>query len=194
MAAAKLVVHPLTPARWPDLEAVFTAKGCSVAARCWCSYYRTAGGELPAARSAQAQANRAALRARVDAGPPPGLIAYRAGTPVGWVAIAPRDDTPKLQRSPLLKPVDDEPAWAITCFVVPSEFRSQGVASALLAAAVAYAKRRGARLVEGFPLDQPGRASADALWFGTRSMFDAAGFSEVARRKPTRPIMRIRPV
>lgn len=189
---AALVTHPLTPQRWPDLEAIFTAKGCSVAARCWCTYYRAGGSSsLPAARSAGAQANRAAFRAVVENGPPPGLIAYRGGTPVGWVALAPREDFPKLQRSPLLKPIDAQPVWSITCFVVPSEFRGQGVASALLEAAVAYARRRGAHIVEGYPLEHSGRASADALWFGTRSMFDAAGFTEAARRKPSRPIMRI---
>jgi len=190
----KLTTHPLTPERWPDLEAVFNAKGCSVARGCWCMYYRVSGAQpWPSSGSPRAQASRAAFRKIVDSGEPPGLIAYAGKEPVGWVAFGPREAYPKLQRSPVMKPVDDEPVWAITCFVVPSPYRGQGVASALLAAAVAYAKRRGVHLLEGYPVDKAERSSPDSMWFGSKAMFDAAGFEEVARRKPTRPVVRIRP-
>jgi len=190
----KLTTHPLTPERWPDLEAVFNAKGCSVARGCWCMYYRVSGPQpWPSSGSPRAQASRAAFRKIVESGEPPGLIAYAGKEPVGWVALGPRKDYPKLQRSPVMKPVDDEPVWSITCFVVPAPYRGQGVAKALLAAAVAYAKRRGVRLLEGYPVDKPQRSSADSMWFGSKSMFDAAGFDEVARRKPTRPVVRIKP-
>ncbi len=186
-----IVVAPLTPARWPDLEAVFGARGCSVARGCWCMYYRRSGarGPLPAGTTA-AQANRADLRALVDAGPPPGLIGYRNGVPVGWVTLAPRERFAKLARSPVMKPVDDRPVWSIVCFVVPAEHRGQGVARALLDGALAYAKAQGATLVEAYPVDKPGRAADDSMWFGAKSMFDRAGFVEVARRKPQRPVVR----
>jgi len=196
-APMKLTTRPLTPERWPDLEAVFNAKGCSVARGCWCMYYRVSGSEweAPANGSTRAQAHRAAFRAVVDsAAEPPGLIGYHGKVPVGWVAFGPREDYPKLQRSPVMKPVDDRPVWSVTCFVVPSIYRGQGVASALLAAAVAYAGRRGVQLLEGYPVDKAERSSDDSMWFGSKSMFDAAGFEEVARRKPTRPIVRIRPL
>jgi GNAT superfamily N-acetyltransferase len=190
----KLTVLPLTPARWPDLEAVFLARGCSQARSCWCMYYRASGAGSTLGGPARAKANRAGLKALVDAGRPPGLIGYRGKEPVGWVSLGPREDYAKLARSPVMKPVDEQPVWSIICFVVPSEFRGQGVARALLEGAVAYAARRGATLLEGYPMDKSGRSDDANMWFGTRTMFDDAGFVEVARRKPERPVMRLKPV
>jgi ribosomal protein S18 acetylase RimI-like enzyme len=141
----------------------------------------------------RAQANRAGLRALIDAGARPGLIGYHGKVPVGWVAIGPREDYAKLERSPVMKPVDEKPVWSIVCFVVPAEYRGQGVARALLAGAVAYARERGATLVEAYPVDKPARTNDEYMWFGAKSMYDRAGFEEVARRKPQRPIVRIRP-
>jgi ribosomal protein S18 acetylase RimI-like enzyme len=89
-----------------------------------------------------------------------------------------------------MKPVDDRPVWSVVCFVVPSEYRGQGIAEALLKAAVAYAAKQGARLIEGYPMDKRARTKDENLWFGTKSMFDRAGFKEIARRKPERPIVR----
>lgn len=191
----KLVVHPLTPARWPDLEAIFQARGCSVARGCWCMYYRNSGTPpAPSAGQTQAGARRAELKALVDAGQPVGLIGYRGGQPVGWVSIAPREQYAKLQRSPVMKAVDDQPVWSIVCFVVPAEHRGQGVAAALLDGAIAWARAQGVPLLEAYPVDQPGRGADDAMWFGAKSMYDAAGFKEVARRKPTRPVVRLKPL
>jgi GNAT superfamily N-acetyltransferase len=188
----KLTVKPLTAERWPDVEALFSAKGCAIARGCWCMAYRYSGAAgRPPPGVTHAQANRAALKKLVDAGRPPGLLGYRGKTPVGWVSIGPREDYARLQRSPVMKPVDERPVWSIVCFVVPSEHRGQGVARALLDGAVAYAKRHGATLVEGYPFDRPGRSKDDVMWFGAKSMFDAAGFEEVARRKPQRPVVRL---
>jgi GNAT superfamily N-acetyltransferase len=192
-AATKIVVRPLTPERWPDLEALFNAKGCSLARSCWCMYYRRSGsrGPLPAGIT-HANANRAELRALVASDRPPGLIGYRGKTPVGWISLGPREDYAKLRRSPVMKPVDERPVWSVVCFVVPSPYRGQGVARALLDGAISHAARRGATILEAYPVDKPGRCADDALWFGAKSMYDAAGFHEVARRRPSRPIVRIR--
>lgn len=191
----KLTVRPLTPERWPDLEALFKAKGCSVARGCWCMYYRRSGarGPLPAGTTA-AQANRADLKKLTRGDTPPGLIGYRGKVPVGWVSLGPREDYAKLKRSPVMKPVDELPVWSIICFVVPSEHRGQGVARALLDGAVTYAKKQGATLLEAYPVDKPDRSHDDFMWFGAKSMYDDAGFEEVARRKPQRPVVRLRPV
>jgi len=190
----KLTVLPLTPDRWPDLEAVFGARGCSVARGCWCMAYRRSGSQdAPPPAMTRSQANRAALRALVAAGDPPGLIGYRGAVPVGWVAVGPREKFARLARSPVLKAVDDQPVWSIVCFVVPAAYRGQGVARSLLQGAVAYARQQGARLVEAYPVDRPARSKDQDLWFGAKSMYDRAGFREVARRKPERPIVRIEP-
>jgi ribosomal protein S18 acetylase RimI-like enzyme len=187
----RLLVEPLTRERWPDLEAIFMARGCSVARGCWCMYYRVSGGQgWHAANRVRVAANKAQLEALVDSGRPPGLIGYRDGVPVGWVSLGPREEFARLARSPVMKPVDDRPVWSIVCFVVPAEFRGQGVARALLDGAVAYARKRGAKLVEAYPMDKPERGADDTMWFGAKSMYDKAGFVEVARRKPQRPIVR----
>ncbi len=193
MPKLQLHVEPLTPARWPDLEAVFRAKGCAVARGCWCMAYRVSGaGPKPPRGVTRAEMWRRALKKRVDAGEVPGLIGYLDGVPVGWVSVAPREDYAKLQRSPVMKPVDDEPVWSIVCFVVPAPYRGQGVARALLDGAVAHAKQRGVKLLEAYPVDKPERSHDDFMWFGAKRMFDAAGFDEVARRKPTRPVVRLK--
>ncbi len=91
-----------------------------------------------------------------------------------------------------MKPVDGQPVWSIVCFVVPSEYRGQGVARELLIKAVAYAKRRGVRLLEAYPIDKDETPDAESTWFGSKTMFDEAGFEEVARRKAGRPVVRMR--
>jgi GNAT superfamily N-acetyltransferase len=110
---------------------------------------------------------------------------------VGWVSLGPRQDYARLERSPVMKPVDATPVWSIVCFVVPTAYRHQGVAHALLAGAIAYARRRGVGVLEAYPIDKPTRGADAWLWHGSRSMYDRAGFREVARRRPTRPVMRL---
>ena len=191
---AQLDVQPLTPERWPDLEAIFEARGCSVARGCWCMYYRVSGKETGFTRPGDAQRERSkqALKALAGDDPPPGLIGYRDGVPVGWISLGPRADYAKLARSPTMKAVDDQPVWSIVCFVVPSEYRKQGVARDLLAGAIRWARRRGVRLLEAYPVDKHEPSATEAPWFGSKSMFDEAGFEEVARRKPARPIVRLK--
>ena len=186
-----ITVRPLTPARWPDLEAVFEAKGCSIARGCWCMYYRESGKQALPPGVKPPEARKARMKALVEAGPPPGLIAYRDRAPVGWVTLGPRDDFAKLRRSPVMKPVDPRPVWSIVCFVVPPAYRHQGVATALLQGAIAYARKRGVTLLEAYPVDKAERGADDWLWHGARSMYDKAGFVEVARRRPARPVVRL---
>lgn len=186
-----LTVHPLVPSRWADLEAVFAAPGCAVARGCWCMFYRRSGAHPPPPGCSVAQERHAALKALAERGPPPGLLAYRDGAPVGWVTLGPREHFPKLARSPVMKPVDERPTWSVVCFVVPKRHRGQGVARALLAAAIAHAREQGATLLEAYPVDRDRRSADDAMWFGAQSMVAAAGFVEVARRRRDRPVMRL---
>lgn len=191
MRKQDLTVLALTPERWPDLEAVFGARGCSIARSCWCMAYRVSGDRKPPPGKRRSEINRAALKALVDAKKPPGLFAYRDGVPVGWVSLGPREEFAKLQRSPVMKPVDDRPVWSIICFVVPPVHRKQGVAHALLRGAIAYARAQGATLLEAYPVDRRGSLGDETLWFGPKSMYDRAGFKVVARRKPARPVVRL---
>jgi ribosomal protein S18 acetylase RimI-like enzyme len=111
---------------------------------------------------------------------------------VGWVSLGPRQDYIRLERSRVMKPVDDQPVWSIICFVVPSAYRHQGVAHALLAGAITFVRKRGVGTLEAYPVDKGARSADDFIWFGVKSMFDLAGFQEVARRTPTRTVMRLR--
>jgi GNAT superfamily N-acetyltransferase len=192
MPTPLVATHPLTPERFGDLEALFAGKGCSFARGCWCMYYREVGRQTLPEGIALAEVRKARLRGLADGEPSPGLIGYDAADrPIGWVTLGPRESFAKLQRSPVMKPVDDQPVWSIVCFVVPSPYRGQGVATALLQHAIAYARDNGASIVEAYPVDKPHRSQDQWLWHGTKAMYDRAGFHEVARRKPERPVMRL---
>ncbi len=192
MRTADFNTRPVTPKRWQDLETIFNSKGCSMARGCWCMYYRNSGRQpAPPTGSTISEVNRDGLKALVESGTPPGLIGYQDKAPVGWISMGPREDFAKLRRSPVMKAVDDESVWSIVCFVVPKEHRGKGVASALLNGAIGYAQSQGVTILEAYPVDKSKRSRDDSMFFGPKSMYDAAGFTEVARRKPTRPIVRL---
>jgi GNAT superfamily N-acetyltransferase len=133
------------------------------------------------------------MRRRVGARPAPGLLAYEAGRPVGWVALAPREEFARLGTSRVMAPVDETPVWSVPCFFVDRTQRGRGLTVPLLKAACAYAASQGAIAVEGYPIDAKGaRLAPTFAWHGLAAAFDAAGFREVARRSPTRPVMRRR--
>jgi GNAT superfamily N-acetyltransferase len=182
-----LEVHPLTRDRWDDLVTLFDRPGDPKG--CWCMFYRVRSREF---ERLWGKGAKAAFAKVVKDGPPPGLLAYRDGRPVGWCAVAPREAYPRVLNSPVVKPVDDAPGcWAVVCFYVERGERGGGVAAALLEAAVAFAAEHGAEAVEGYPKDTDGaRRHANEMFVGSVSMFAEAGFTEIARRSPLRPIMR----
>jgi GNAT superfamily N-acetyltransferase len=183
--AATLEIVPVTPARWPQLVELFGPRGAC--AGCWCMWPRLPSAEY----RAQRPRNRQALERLVKSGDPPGLLAFENGRPVGWAAVAPRAVYRRLERSRVMAPVDDQPVWSVPCFFVAGTHRRRGVTVQLLRAACAFAAQRGARIVEGYPIDSAGSALAPTFaWHGLAATFRAAGFHEVARRSPTRPVMR----
>lgn len=126
----------------------------------------------------------------VDSGTVTGLLAYLEGEVVGWVAVEPRGAYVKLAHSRVLKPVDDQPVWSVTCFYVAKKHRRNGITVELLKAAVEHVKSQGGRIVEGYPVDVQKDMPAPFVYTGTASAFQQAGFKEVARNSPTRPIFR----
>lgn len=193
--AATLEVLPLTPDRLPDLAGLFGQGGD--AKWCWCAFFRVRNVDFQRATEAS---NRAVLEGAVGTtaaeGRAPGLVAYRDGEAVGWVSVGPREDYQRLQHSKVLAPVDQRPVWSIVCFVVSRRARGQGVARTLLDAAIEYARRQGAELLEAYPVDTGGkRVPAADAYKGTLAMFERAGFEVVERRQsnrtsPVRPIVR----
>jgi GNAT superfamily N-acetyltransferase len=181
----KLSFHPLTPDRWNDLVTLFGKRGAC--GGCWCMAWRRTAKAYEAGKGA---GNRTAFRRIVKRGAEPGVLAYADGEPVGWCAVAPRETYPRLAGSRVLAPVDDADVWSVSCLFVARPWRRRGVSEALLGAAVAHARARGARIVEGYPID-PAKSQPDAfVWTGLFSAYERAGFREVARRSPTRPIVR----
>jgi len=179
-------VAPLTSDRWPDLVELFGPRGAS--GGCWCMWWRLPNAEFAGGKGDR---NRAALEEIVRAGKVPGLLAYDCDRAVGWCALGPRVDFPRLARSRILAPVDDALAWSVVCFFVDRHYRRRGVTLALLQAAKKYARSRGAAILEGYPVDARDQKVVPAFAYtGLASAFAAAGFVEVARRSPTRPIMR----
>lgn len=151
---------------------------------------------LPRAQYEQGKGagNRAAFKRRVRGGAPPGILAYVDDDPVGWCAVAPRQEYDYLARSRVLRPLDDQPVWSISCLLVAKPHRGRGISVGLLRAAVDMAAASGAEIVEGYPVvARTGRMPDAFAWTGTVSAFRAAGFEEVARGSPSRPIMRVYP-
>jgi GNAT superfamily N-acetyltransferase len=133
--------------------------------------------------------NRRALRRLVD-DRPPGLLGYRDGEAVAWVAVAPRTELVRIERTRGLARIDDAPVWSIPCLFVGRAARGQGVTTAMIEAAVAFARGRGARMVEAYPLDGEARRAPGSAWWGFAPAFARAGFVEAARGTAGQQFMR----
>ena len=181
-------VRPLTDQTWADLEELFGLPGGSIVRGCWCIYYRKVG--RVSVGKAQASDNKAELHGLVGSGVVPGLIGYANGSPVGWISLGPREDYRKLERSRVMKAVDETPVWSIVCTYVAKAYRGKGYQHKLLAGAIDYARDQGVRMLEAYPVDKPERSHDDFMFFGARSLYERAGFREVVRRSPTRVVMR----
>lgn len=182
----ELIFHPVTPDRWEDMEQLFGPRGAI--GGCWCMWWRIKRVEF---EQQQGDGNHEAMCSIVESGKVPGILAYSNGKPVAWCSVAPREDFPVLDRSPILKRVDDQPVWSIVCFFIAKKYRHQGLSSRMLSAAVEYAAGKGARIIEGYPITPKKDQAPDIYIFtGLESTFVKAGFVEVARRSKSRPIMR----
>ena len=183
---ADLEFHPVTADQWRDLEKLFGERGAC--AGCWCMYWRMKRSDFDDKRG---PGTKRALKKLVTSGQVPGILAYADGEAVGWCSIGPRDDFQVLERSRVLKRVDQEPVWSVVCFFIARPYRRQGVTVKLLAAALDHAKRQGAKIVEGYPIEPKQDNVAPVFAYtGLASAFRKAGFTEVLRRSETRPIMR----
>lgn len=183
---SNLKFYPVTVKRWKDLESLFGERGAC--GGCWCMWWRLSRSEF---NKKKGLGNKKALKKIVDSGEIPVILAYAGGEPIGWCSVAPREVFSTLERSRILKRVDEKPVWSVVCFFVAKPFRRKGVTVALLKASIEYAKRHGAKIVEGYPVDSKTTKTPDVFAYtGLASAFRKAGFVEVLRRSETRPIMR----
>ena len=177
---------PLVAERWNDFEALFGPRGAC--AGCWCMWWKLSRKDFTAN---QGEGNRKAISEMVHGGQIPGILAYHGDTPVGWIAIEPRENYRALEHSRVLKRPDPIQVWSITCFFIHKHYRNRGLMSALIEAAIKYAANQGAINIEAYPIDPlEEKVSNLSIFTGHASTFRAAGFVEVARNSPKRPIMR----
>ncbi len=178
--------RPLTPDLWPQLEELFGPVGACNG--CWCMYWRIGSAYTQRPRDQ----NKAAFARIVKAGPPPGLLVFAGDVAVGWVQVTPRAALPALGRGRFTRAVDDVPVWAAPCFFVRKGWRGKGVMTALIAAAVTFAKRQKAPALEAYPMKTDGAKRSNAVMYtGSASSFARAGFKTVATPAAHRPTMRL---
>jgi predicted GNAT family acetyltransferase len=185
-------IVPVTPERWPDFEDLFGKQGACYG--CWCTHFR-----LPPAarRENDRERNKDHIRARIEAGPPPGLLAFQDGKAVGWMQIGPRADVPEWNNagrgSAPLEPseADDPDVWAISCFFLRSKARGKGLTHQLVQGGVEFARDNGARVLEACPMDLSRDSRSIGLFVGSTRVFEKAGFQRMVERKAGRPLVRL---
>lgn len=179
-----------TSSRWDDVRRALTGGGDG--ASCQCIWPMLSNKDWNATTTPQ---RTEMFRDEIEQGPPPGLIGYVDGEAAGWIRIGPRTRQARVPRTRMIaasstEPFDDESVWAVTCFVVRREHRGQGLTLALLRAAVDYARRSGARLIEGYPVDTKGeKQPSNELFHGALGTFLSAGFAMQTEMKPGRALV-----
>src|SRR5262245_42927406 len=158
----KLTIRPLTPSLWPALESLFGKGGASNG--CWCMYWRIG----PEYHKRLREKNKSALHRIVKQGPPPGLFALHGERPISWCQLTPRQDLSWLNCKQALQAVDDVPVWAISCFYIRGQCAGTRSMSGRHCATGQYVKR----------------VHRDSFHV------QAPRIRTVARRQPSRPIMR----
>lgn len=177
---------PLTAKTWRDFERLAGKKG--LCAGCWCMLWRLTASDYEAGKGAK---NKSRMKALMKGRRAPGILVYADGNPVAWCSVGPRADFVRLENSKVLAPVDGQQVWSLTCFYVLPAFRKKGLTPFIIKAATAFAKGKGAKILEAYPVDPGGKPyAASFAWTGFATSFRKCGFRQAAKRSPTRPIMR----
>jgi GNAT superfamily N-acetyltransferase len=187
-----LSFHPVTPDRWPDLERLFLPDEESKRGEpsaCWCMEWRRPRDEW---RQGLGDGNRQAMRQYIDVGNVPGILAYVGGEPAAWCSISPRPQQVGLRAIAPYRNFDDVSVWLVSCFYIRDDARGRGLMSMLLTAAVEYATAHGARMIEGYPVDEQTEDPEQGLYMGRAASFRKLGFVEHARGAGNRAVMRLR--
>ena len=182
----KLNFFSLDKNKWQDFETLMGERGgCG---GCWCMAWRLNAAEF---KKSKGEGNKKLMKSIINKNEPAGIIAYQNDEPIGWCAFAPREKYKRLEKSRVLKPIDDNPVWSITCFFIKKEFRRKGLSTELLKNVIAYCKKNKIRILEGYPVvPYNNNIPAAFAWMGIPSAFEKAGFEIAARRSKSRPIMR----
>jgi len=184
--STKLAWRDLSMETWADFEQLFGERGAC--GGCWCMTWRREKKDF---RAGSGGGNKAAMRRLVKSGAPVGILLYKDREAIGWCSVAPREQFIALGISRVWAPVDEKPVWSVSCFFLTKNARKKGLSVELLNAAAEFAKKHGAKLLEGYPQDLGDASLPSAfVWTGLQKTFDRARFREAARRSPKKPIMR----
>lgn len=183
----KLKFESLTAANWKQFEILMGEKGgCG---NCWCMYFRLPYKEF---QENKPDGNKRLIKQLVNKGLPQGLIALLDAQPVGWIALAPREDYMKLENSRVFKRIDGKPVWSITCFFIKKGFRHMGLSQQLIKGAVDFAKKKKIKTLEAYPAIPYNEKVPHAfLWVGVLSSFLKNGFKIVQQHSKSRAMVRI---
>ena len=183
----KLKFDSLTPVTWKKFETVMGEKGgCG---NCWCMYFRLSYKDF---QENKPHGNKKMMKKLVNKGLPQGLIASINDEPVGWIAIAPREDYLKLENARVFKRMDDKPVWSITCFFIKKQFRHMGLSKQLIKGAIEFAKKKKIKTLEAYPaIPYAEKVPHPFLWVGVLSSFLKNGFKIVQQNSKSRAMVRL---
>jgi len=182
----KLIFKPLTTKTWNDFENLFGERGAC--GGCWCMSWRFSRAEFDEKKG---KGNKLAMKKLVSNGEQIGIIVYVDKKPVGWCAVAPREKYIKLENARVLKRIDDEPVWSITCFFLAKDFRHKGLSVKILKEVIDFCRKKKIKILEAYPiLPYSNNMPAAFAWTGFLSSFERAGFKVAKRWSKARPIMR----
>lgn len=183
----ELTVEPLTKKNWGKFEELFGEKGAC--GNCWCMYFRLPPREFKDGKVDGI--NKQKKKDLVWAGKPTGVLCCYEGQPIGWCALAPREEFIKFAKSRVHKPIDNKPVWSIPCFFIHKDFRRNGVSVAMLKGIIKYAKQSGIKILEAYPSIPTQEKMPDSfLWIGLYKSFERAGFKIVDHTSKYRPMVR----
>lgn len=186
LVKSKLEYRPVTNDRWADFEELFGKSGAY--GGCWCMWWRSKRSEFEARAGA---GNRVAMKDLVDTSTVPGILIYVDDRPVAWCSIAPREQYGSLNRSRVLKRIDDTPVWSLVCLFVAKGYRKQGITRAVIQSAIDYVRSQGGKIIEAYPtLPKEHRLPPVSSFMGLPVMFEKEGFVEVARPSDSKVVMR----
>jgi GNAT superfamily N-acetyltransferase len=183
---SKLEYHPVTKGRWADFEELFGKSGAY--GGCWCMWWRSKRSEFETRGNA---GNRVAIKDIIDSGTVPGILIYVDDRPAAWCSIAPREQYGSLNRSHVLKRIDDTPVWSLVCLFVAKEYRKQGITRSVIRSAIDYVRSQGGKVVEAYPtLPKEHRLAPVSSFMGLPAMYEKEGFVEVARPSESKVVLR----
>jgi GNAT superfamily N-acetyltransferase len=181
-----ITIKPLTPAVWDDFVTLFGDRGAS--GGCWCMWWRQSRKEY---ESNKGNRNKQHMKALVGSGETPGLLAYCEGVPCGWCAVSPREGLFRLEKSRVLKRIDEQPVWSIVCFYIDRKYRGSGLGAKLVLGATEFVKSKGGKIIEAYPsVIKAGRTASSDIYTGLPQIFEQAGFKKVFQPSQTKLVMR----